>query len=319
MPELKPAYLVTGDDDAKIDAWRARVRERAEAEGGPGALEAFEARSIPPAEVTAALATLSFASGHRYVLVDGVEGWKAGALEPLERALADMPPDTVLVLVARGKGPARLADAVRSAGGEVREYVGPKPWEMHRWAAERAADEGLRLDSDAAKALVAAIGDRRPQRLAREIEKLAVMAHPRGKLSAEEVERAAAGEGTAGAFDLADSLVSGDRAAAFSLTEELRAAGDRPARLVFTVVRRLREVHRAAGLLEAGASEKRIASVMRMPPWAVKRTLNRARQADRDALERALCAFADLEVDTRAGGGVDEDTAFAVALARAAG
>ena len=30
MAELKPAYLVCGDDDAKIDAWRARVRHRAE-------------------------------------------------------------------------------------------------------------------------------------------------------------------------------------------------------------------------------------------------------------------------------------------------
>ena len=28
VAELKPAYLVCGDDDAKIDAWRARVRRR---------------------------------------------------------------------------------------------------------------------------------------------------------------------------------------------------------------------------------------------------------------------------------------------------
>ena len=42
MAELKPAYLVSGDDDAKIDAWRARVRKRAEDENGPGGLEAFD-------------------------------------------------------------------------------------------------------------------------------------------------------------------------------------------------------------------------------------------------------------------------------------
>ena len=51
VAELKPAYLVCGDDDAKIDAWRARVRRRAEEERGPGGLETFDARESEPAEV----------------------------------------------------------------------------------------------------------------------------------------------------------------------------------------------------------------------------------------------------------------------------
>ncbi len=128
-----------------------------------------------------------------------------------------------------------------------------------------------------------------------------------------------AGEATAGAYDLADALVAGDRVTALSLAVELRQAEDRITRLVWPVVRRLREVHRAAGLIESGASEKQIASTLRMPPWAAKRTAAKARRADREGLERALCAFADLEVETRAGGGVDEDTAFTAALSRSAG
>jgi DNA polymerase-3 subunit delta len=318
VPELKPAYLIFGDDDAKIDAWRGRVRERAESEGGPRALELFEARSSGPADVAGALATLSLTSGKRYLLVDGVEGWRAGTLEPLERALGDLPPDTVLVLIARGKAHARLADAVASAGGEVRDCQGPKPWELSRWTVERGAEQGLRLDADAAQAVVTAVGTR-PKRIARELEKLAITAHPRGELSAEEVERLAAGETTAQVHDLADALVDGDRSAAFSLAEALREREERATRLAFPIVRRLREVHRAVGMLEAGASERQIASALRLPPWAARRTAARARRADRDALERALCAFADLEVETRAGGGLDEDSAFSLALARASG
>ena len=316
MADLESVYLVSGDDDAKIDAWRARVRARAEKEGGPGALEAFEARSSSPEDVAAALATLSFVAGSRYLLVEGVDGWKAGALEPLEPVLTNMPPDTVLVLIARGKAPPRLVEAVRSAAGEIRELAGPKPWEMGRWAAERAAEAGLALDGEATRALVAAVGDRRPQRLAREIEKLALTAYPSTELSADEVERLVSGEATAGAYDLADALVAGDRAAAFSLAVELRDAEDRITRLAWPIVRRLREVHTAAGLVAGGASEKQVASALGIPPWAAKRTVAKARRADRDALERALCAFADLEVETRAGGGVDEHTAFSLALAR---
>jgi len=109
MADLNSLYLISGEDDAKIDAWRARVRKRAEEEGGPGALETFDARESAPEAVAAALAALTFATGTRYLLADAVQSWKAGDLEPLERALAEMPPDTVLVLIARGKVQARLS------------------------------------------------------------------------------------------------------------------------------------------------------------------------------------------------------------------
>src|SRR3954454_21885724 len=101
MGGLKPAYLVCGEDDPKIDAWRARVRKRAEDESGPGALESFDGKADKPEVVAAALMTLTFATGDRSLLVEGVEAWKAGELEPLEEALAGVPEGTVLVLIAR--------------------------------------------------------------------------------------------------------------------------------------------------------------------------------------------------------------------------
>ena len=116
MAALNPAYLVCGDDDAKIDAWRARVRRRAEDERGPGGLELFDARQSDPGEVAAALAMLSFETATRYLLVDDVGAWKAGELPPLEEALNQLPPETVLVLIARGKHQKQLAKAVEKAG-----------------------------------------------------------------------------------------------------------------------------------------------------------------------------------------------------------
>ena len=191
---------------------------------------------------------------------------------------------------------------------------------MPKWAAERAREEGLNLDQEAAKALVAAVGPRQ-QRLAREIERLAILAHPRAQLTADEVSRLAAGEASQQVYDLADALVAGDVAASLALAEGLTSAGDdRPSKLVYPIVRRLRDVHRAAELLDAGVPEAKVASALKMPPWAAKRTLAQAKKADREALARALCAFADLEIELRGGGaaGLDEDTAFSLTLARAA-
>jgi DNA polymerase-3 subunit delta len=319
MADLKPVYLVSGEDGAKIDAWRARVRRRAEDENGPGGLETLDARENGPAEVAAALSALTFGTGTRYVLVDGVEVWKAGDLDPLERELAAPPPDTVLVLIARGKGPTeRLVNAVEKAGGERREYAAPKPWQLPTWTAERAQEEGLRLDKDAAKRLVELAGPSQ-QRIAREVEKLAILAHPQRELTAEQVERLASGESSAQGYDVADAVVAGDLETAIRLAERLTTAGEAPARLVYPVMRRLRDVRRAAELLDAGLSERDAAAALGSAPWVAKRAVAQAKGADRSALARALCVLADLEVSLRSGELADEHTGVTLALARASG
>ena len=320
MPSLKPAYLVCGDDDAKIDAWRARVRRRAEDERGPGGLEAFDARQSDPAEVAGSLQMLSFETATRYLLVDGVETWKAGQLDPLEEALGDLPPDTVLVLVARAKSAKQLAKAVEKAGGEVREYAAPKPWELPKWCVGHARELGLQLDPEAAKELVARVGSSQ-QRLSRELEKIALAVHPSANVTTADVEQLAASDTAPGAYDLADALVAGDLKTTLALAEQLDEHGERPGRLIFPVVRRLREVHQAAALLAAGMPDAKVGEALKGPPWATKKVIAKAKKADVGTLERAICVFADLEVELRGGGDVrvDEDAAFSVALARAAG
>jgi len=320
MPGLKPAYLVCGDDDAKIDAWRARVRRRAEDERGPGGLEAFDARQSDPAEVAGSLAMLSFDTATRYLLVDGVESWKAGELGPLEHALAELPPDTVLVLVARGKAVKQLGKAVEKAGGELREYAAPKPWELPKWCIGHARELGLQLDPDAAKELVGRVGSSQ-QRLSRELEKIALALHPSVNVTSADVELLAAGDIAPGAYDLADALVAGDLKATLALAEQLDEHGERPGKLIFPVVRRLRDVHQAASMLAAGMPDAKVGEALKGPPWAAKKVIAKAKKADVATLERAICVFADLEVELRGGGEVrvDEDAAFSVALARAAG
>jgi len=319
VADLKPLYLVHGDDDARIDAWRTRVRRRAEDERGPGALDSFDGRVDPADEVAASLAALTFDTGTRYVLVDDAGGWKAAQLGPLEGALAEPTPDTVLVLLVRGKPLKQLVKLVEGAGGEVREEAAPKPWELPRWTADRARELGLQLDGEAAKALVTVAGPGQ-LRIARELEKLALAVHPAAQVTVQHVEEHAAGDAAPQVYDLADALVAGDLRTVLARAEELEAHGERPGRLVYAIVRRLREVHRAAALLEAGATEQQAAKGLNAPPWLAKKTVARAKKADRALLERALIVLADLEIELRGGGArpLDEDTAFSLALSRAA-
>lgn len=323
MAGLKPIYLVSGDDDVKIDAWRARVKKRAEEEGGQGSLEQHDAGALGPDALAADLAALTFSTGTRYILVEGVETWKANQLDPLEKALADMPPETVLVLIARGKAQARIGKAVEKAGGEVRDYEAPNARSLGKWTIERAAEQNLKLDSEGARMLVQMVGPRQ-QRLAREVERLALLAYPEGTLSAQQIATLAAGEHELQAYELADAIVAGNQRHSLSIAEALIAQGETPNRLLYAVVRRLRDVHRAAELLDAGVSESDAAGKLGMPPWLAKRIISAAKKAGRQALEDAICAFAKLEIDLRGGGlradfSLDEQTALSLAIVRACG
>ena len=92
------------------------------------------------------------------------------------------------------------------------------------------------------------------------------------------MERHAAGDAAPGAYDLADALVAGDRRATLALADEPEAHGERPGRLLYPIVRRLREVHRAAALLEAGMSEQKVGEALRAPSWLAKKTVARAKR-----------------------------------------
>jgi DNA polymerase III subunit delta len=319
VPELKPAYLVHGDDDARIDAWRGRLRARAESERGPGGLQSFDARASEPDRVAAAMAELTFEPGARYLLVDDAGAWKAAQLAPLEEALApEPPPDTVLVLIVRGKPLKALVTLVERAGGEVRAQAAPKAWELPKWVVERARELGLQVDTETARALIGVVGASQ-QRLARELEKLALAIHPATRLTVDDVEELAAGDAAPRVYDLADALAAGDLRATLALGEELLGSGERPGGLVYPIARSLRQFHSAARLLDAGISEKEAAGKLGMPPWLAKKTLAKARDADRETLERALCAVADLELELRGESDLDDASAFSLALARAAG
>jgi DNA polymerase-3 subunit delta len=320
VADLKPIYLVCGDDDVKIDAWRSKLRARAEQEGG---LEAHEAPAMTPDALAAELAALTFSTGTRWIQVDNVESWKAPVLEPVERALGAMPPETVLLMVARGKAQPRLCKAVEAGGGEVRAYEAPSQKQLWKWVIERAADQGLKLDADAARTLVALTGTRQ-QRLAREVERLALVAYPEGQLDAVQVGELAAGETSPQVYELADAVVAGDSRTALAAAERLREQGEAPSRLLYAVVRRLRDVHRAAELLDAGVGESEAASKIGGHPYAAKLMVAAAKKAGRHSLEDAICIFAQLEIDFRGGGlradyALDEETALSVAIARASG
>jgi DNA polymerase III subunit delta len=310
MPELKPVYLIHGDDHGAVAERRAGLR--ALAEGGRGAsgdVEVLEGDAATPAGVASALAAMTLAIGRRVIIVEGVERWREADVETqLLPSLAAMPPDTTLALFAReeqrAKAPAALHDAVKRAGGQIVAQMTVKPWELAGWVREQAARMGIALDAAAAKALVAQVGERQ-QRLLRELEKLALEGDAGGegarKVSVEDVEARAAHSAEWRAYGLADALVAADAREATATYLRLREQGERLSGLLYLMASRLREALSIALRLQAGESVAEIRRTLRMPSRAAERLVADVARSDPERLRSALGTLADLELDSRGG------------------
>jgi len=320
--EMRALYLIAGSDGAKIDATRTRLRGRAEREAGADALEVFEpgeGRGMPDHEaLLAAIPAMSLMESRRYLLADGVERWRDRQLEAVAVAVAELPPDLTLVLIARDKAPPKLAKAVKAAGGEIHEFEAPKARELPRVLVADAQRLGFRLEPAAARILVDRMGTG-SVRLQHELERLYVWAGDGGEVSAADLEAMIADTSEAAVWSLSDALLEQDAATAIRIGERLIEQGENVTGLIYGIASRLRGACAAAAQLEKGVPSKQVESSLKMHPYAAKQLVSRLRDADVASLRAATEALAELELWCRGGADYGDELALTLALRRAAG
>jgi DNA polymerase III subunit delta len=317
---LASLYLIAGSDEAKIDATRARLRARAEGDGGTGALEIFEpseGRGGPDYEALLnAIPAMSLTETRRYLLADGVERWRDKQLEAVAAAVGALPPDLTVVLIARAKAPPKLAKAVKAAAGEIHEFEAPKPREMPRRLAAEAKRLGFDLEPAAARMLVGRMGTG-SVRLRNELERLALWAGEGGRVTAADLDSMVSDTSEAAVWALSDALLERDSAKAASIAERLVSQGENVTGLIYGLASRLRKACAAAAQLEEGVPVRQVESSLGMHPYAARQLVARLKGTSVERLLEATIALADLEVWCRGGADYGDELALTLALRRA--
>ena len=318
--EMKTAYLFAGSDSAKLSATLARLRSRAEREGGPGALEIFApaAGGAPDAdELAGSIPAMSLTAEHRYLLADGVERWKAPQVATVAAGLADAPPGVTVVLVARGTAPKGLAEAVKGAGGDVISFEAPSKRDLPSWIVAGARERGFTLNVQAARALASRIGDS-TERLGGELDRLALWAGQGGTVELEDIEMMTSDTSERAGWALADAIVSRDLENAVGTADVLMDQGEAVTPLVYGMASRLRSAYQAAVAIEGGAPAAQVEAALPMAPYPSKMLVRSVQGVDSAELSSAIGAVADLEWWTRGGSDYTDEVALTLSVRRAA-
>jgi len=292
--ELKPVYLILGNDRPKVEVALARLRTRFDA-GSIERLIAAGKEGESGEDVVAACNAGTLLLGERLVLVTEVDGrrddrgrlaggWKAADVEAVVDYLRAPAPGTVLCLVAEElRQDSVLAKACRSAGDVL-------VWEVDRkkvgeWVAKSFAERGVKVEREAVDALVECVGEDKLA-LALEIDKLAIWADGE-PVGAEEVRRVAAPYHEIPPWELTDAWGKHDIAGALAAMEAMLDRPDGAARggaagLSALLAGHLAKLTRMKAMLEAGVRSKDAATKLGLKPYPAQKL---ARQVDELSVE----------------------------------
>jgi DNA polymerase-3 subunit delta len=298
--ELKPAYVVSGDDRPKVEVALERLRGRFD----PGAIERLSASAgATGSDVVAVCNAGSLLGDARLVLVTEVDGrrddrrrltggWKGADVEAVVDYLRAPSPGTILCLVGEELKPDSALGKAVAKVGEVLVYAVGK--DLDGWIAKRFRESGVAIERDACHALREIVGDEKLV-LDLEIDKLVTWASGE-PLGAEEVRRLATPSREEAPWALTDAWGGRDVASALTVMErELELHPRELPRLAAQLGGHLRKVSAMKRLLEEGMPTKDAATKLGMKPYPAQKLAKQAEGFSVDELRDATVRLARLD------------------------
>jgi DNA polymerase III subunit delta len=303
-------YLLLGDDEER----KARGVERLR---GGRTVEAYDASETGPEAVVSACNSYSLFGEGPFVLVRNLDAWNAAQKAVVVDYLANPAPAADLVLLGKKLGAREKLLAAVKKSGEVYNLEQPTGKALVEWAVGHAKKLGLNLPEDVARNLTERCsGDK--MRLTSELEKLALYVGE-DTATREDVEVLCPPDVQSNIFAFVDSLAAGDRGRALKLLEDLITTGEPPLRVTYMVRRQFGLVARARALFERGASQRDVASDLKVPPFVARKLEEQARRLDEEDLERALALAVDLERGLKGGSDLGDELQVELAVLKLSG
>lgn len=304
--DVHPAgvVLLSGPEDYLASKAAESIRQQVRTAQPDAELVRFDAASYEAGHLTMQ-ASPSLFGDWKVIEVAGLAQMSDAFLVDALSYLADPSPDVVLVLRhAGGNRGKKLLDALKAARATV---VDCQPLKKDGEKAEFVTTEfrlaRRRIDPDAVRALVSAVGSQLPE-LAAACQQL--MADTIGDVTVETVEKYYGGRVEATGFKVADAALAGRTAQALSMLRHALATGADPVPIVAALAMKVRAVAKVHGVR---GSSMQLAKDLGMAPWQVDQARREAQRFSADALARCVRALAEADAQVK---GESRDPVYAV-------
>lgn len=319
-------HLLKGSDEVLLaEGARALIERLLDGRARSDVLDEFTGDEYHVADVVMAATTVSM-FGDRLIVARNLSRCTTGDLAPLLDYLGDPSPDSVLVLVwdkpvnpgARSNPlPKKLADAVRSAGGEVHDHNVPANAKgKAMWLDDQLRDARVQLDPRARQLLVDQLGDD----VSRLGGILTVLDATFGDATvhADDIVPYLGEAGAVPPWDLTDAIDAGDVAGAVRNLQRLLGGGARhPLQVMVSLQTHVERMVRLDGA--DVRDDKEAAKLLGMKSaFPAKKAMTAGRRLGPAKLRRALTLVAEADIDLRGRSAQDGAAQLEVLVARLA-
>jgi DNA polymerase III subunit delta len=299
-----PLHLVLGDEELLVERAVRDIVDAARAVEPEVEVRRLRAAEATPAELATLLSPSLFAEARVIVLEAAHEAGKDASAAVLDHATAPGEGVTVAVLHAGGPRNKALADALRKAGAQVARCEKLRPDERADFVRAEVRRARGKITPDAVGVLLESVGT--------ELRDLAsaatqLVADTGGAIDADAVRRYYRGRAEASGFAVADKVVAGDRVGALEALRWALVLGVPPVLVADALADAVRTLAKVGG---AGRGDpNRLAGVLGMPPWKIRKAQSQVRGWHPDALVAATAAAAEVNADVK---GAAPDVGYAL-------
>jgi DNA polymerase-3 subunit delta len=299
-----PLHLVLGDEELLVERAVRAVVDAARTVDPDVEVRRMRAPDATPDDLAAVLSPSLFAEARVVVLDAAHEAGKDASTAVLDHVTAPGDGITVVVLHAGGARNKALADALRKAGAQVARCEKLRADERSDFVRSEVRRARGKITADAVGVLIEAVGTELRELAAAAAQ---LVADTGGTVDVEAVRRYHRGRAEATGFAVADKVVAGDRTGALEALRWALVLGVPPVLVADALADAVRTLAKVGA---AGRGDpNRLAGVLGMPPWKVRKAQSQVRGWHPDALASATLAAAEANADVK---GAAPDVGYAL-------
>ena len=323
--QLKPVYMLYGDEAYLMDEAVQALIAAAQTAGGAWGVEILDGGAIDPQTAVAAALESSLFGGFRLVLVKNIN-WleaagKRGALPgeekditaPLLAYIKEPNPAACLALTLRGTLDKRrkVAQALQKKGALI-ECATPQGAERDRWLTQHFLDAGLQADKRAIAHI--SVNCAYLSQMAAEADKLILYCGEKGVVTLADALETVAQGSLLTVFELTDAAAAKDAATACACYRRLLRQGEEIQKIFGLLASQFRNMLLTKDLLQQGVRPHDLARELGLHPYVAEKYTKSSRAFSQRQLIKVLEMLLAADIACKSGKGEMEEVLETVIL-----
>ena len=295
---FKRVYLLYGDERFLVNRYKNRLKE-AVLNGDAMNFHSFAGKGLNLKEIIGLADTMPFFAEKRLILIEDSGLFKEKADE-LADYLPSLPESTCMVFAeSEVDKRSRMYKAVKKYG-YVAELSRQDTAQLAKWAAGILGKEGKKIAGSTMELFLSKAGDDM-ENISSELEKLISYTLGRDVITPQDVEDICTTQVTNKIFDMVSAITSRRTKRAMELYEDLLILKEPPMRILFLIARQFNQLLLLKDLSAKNASRAEMASVLKIPPFAVGRMMPQAKALSREKILSCVRLCVDVEEAVKQG------------------